>query len=434
MSTQRVTYTTAEALAYHKDRFSGNGKIEVIPKVPYRNTKDLTLAYSPGVAEPCSAIAKDPALQYHYTNKGNFVAIVTDGTAVLGLGDIGPKAAQPVMEGKSVLFKALGGVDAFPLCLDTQDTDEIVETVIHIAPVFGGINLEDISAPRCFDILARLEAALDIPVFHDDQHGSAVVTLAALLNALKVVGKKAGEVRIAMNGAGASAIATAEFLMNAGFRDVTLCDRKGIIYEGRKENMNPYKERIARVTNRERRTGSLAEAMRGADVFIGLSAADQVTPQMVRSMAKDPIIIAMANPVPEIHPDAALEAGARIVATGRSDYPNQVNNVLGFPGIFRGALSARAHTINQEMMMAAAHALAGAIPEDELREDFVIVSPLAPGVIAAEARAVARAAVKTGVARIPVDPDRVAADTTAYTEAIRERYEQFDQYLLAHQT
>ncbi|MFQ5692798.1 MAG: NADP-dependent malic enzyme [Nitrospinota bacterium] len=434
MPVQKVSYTTEEALAYHHGRFSGNGKIEVIPKVPYRNIKDLTLAYSPGVAEPCRAIAEDVARQYEYTNKGNLVAIVTDGTAVLGLGDIGPAAAQPVMEGKVVLFKALAGVDAFPILLDTRDTDEIVETVKRIAPAFGGINLEDISGPRCFDILERLDAALDIPVFHDDQHGTAVVILAALLNALKVVDKKIEETQIVVNGAGASAIASSEFLMNAGFKDVTLCDRKGIIYEGRAEHMNPYKEKISKVTNRQGRTGSLADALRGADVFLGLSVADQVDREMVRSMAKDPIIIAMANPVPEIPPEEALAAGARIVATGRSDYPNQVNNVLGFPGIFRGALSARASEINHPMMMAAARALADAVPEEEVNEEYIIASPLDPGVMPAEARAVAQAALDTGVARVDVDPDQVAAETTAFTEAIRRRYEQFDQYLLSRQT
>jgi malate dehydrogenase (oxaloacetate-decarboxylating) len=417
-----VSYTREEALEYHRHNFAGGGKFEVMSKVPTSNIKDLTLAYSPGVAEVCREIASDPESIHEYTAKDNVVAVVTDGTAILGLGNIGPEAGLPVMEGKCVLFKMLAGVDALPVCLRTRDTDAIVGIVKAMEPGLGGINLEDISAPRCFDILARLRREMDIPVFHDDQDGTAVVTLAALLNALKLVGKRLQEIKVTVAGAGAGGIATTRLLMHAGAQDVTLCDTTGIIYEGRAENMNPYKREIAAVTNRDRAKGSLADAMRGADVFIGLSVAKQVSAEMVRSMARDAIVLAMANPDPEILPEEAVAAGARVVATGRSDYANQVNNVLGFPGIFRGALDVRATDVNQAMLVAAAGAIAGLVGEEELSEDHVIVSPLDPRVMPAEAAAVAAAAVESGVARRALAPERVKARTERLIRLCRERY------------
>ncbi|MHC2994477.1 MAG: NAD-dependent malic enzyme [Candidatus Atribacteria bacterium] len=386
-----------EALELHQKY---KGKIEVISKTKIKDMHDLAVVYTPGVAEPCRKIHQDISQVYKYTTKGNMVAVVTDGTAVLGLGDIGPEAALPVMEGKAVLFKYFAGVDAFPICLATKDPDKIVEAVTLIAPSFGGINLEDISAPRCFEIEERLKKILDIPIFHDDQHGTAIVVLSGLINALKVIGKDMDKVKVVVNGAGASAIAVLKFLMSAELKKAILCDSKGIIYEGRKENMNPAKEEMAKVTNREMIKGTLTDAIVGADVFIGLSVAGALKPAMVKSMNSDAIVFAMANPTPEIMPYEAKVAGARIVATGRSDFPNQVNNCLGFPAIFKGALKVRASDINEEMKLAAAYAIASIIPEDELSEDNIIPNVFNPKVVEAESEAVAQAAIKTGVARI----------------------------------
>ncbi len=348
-----------------------NGKLDVSSKCPVDTGEDLAMAYTPGVAEPCKEIARDPELAYTYTIKSNTVAVVSDGSAVLGLGNIGPLAAMPVMEGKSVLFKEFGGVNAFPICLDTQDTEEIIESVIRIAPAFGGINLEDISAPRCFEIEERLKQVLDIPVFHDDQHGTAIVVTAGIINALKIVKKNKEDCKVVVNGAGAAGIAIAKMLLSYGFKDVTICDSRGIICLGN-EGMNWMKEQMAHVTNLSRKKGSLADAMEGADIFIGVSAPGVVSQDMVRSMNPDSILFTLANPVPEIMPDLAKEAGARIIGTGRSDFPNQVNNVLVFPGIFRGALDGRASQITEEMKLAAAEALAALIPEDQLSEDYIL--------------------------------------------------------------
>ena len=386
-----------EALKLHEEN---KGKIEVISKTKVKNMHDLAVVYTPGVAEPCRKIHQDVSQVYKYTTKGNMVAVVTDGTAVLGLGDIGPEAALPVMEGKAVLFKHFAGVDAFPICLATKDPDKIVEAVTLIAPSFGGINLEDISAPRCFEIEERLKKILDIPVFHDDQHGTAIVVLSGLINALKVVGKDLDKVKVVVNGAGASAIAVLKFIMSAGVKNAILCDSKGIIYEGRKENMNPVKEEMAKVTNRKIIKGTLADAIVRADVFLGLSVAGALKPEMVKTMAADSIIFAMANPTPEIMPDVAKAAGARIVCTGRSDFPNQVNNCLGFPAIFKGALKVRASQINEEMKLAAAYALASLISDDELNDENVIVNAFDPRVVERESEAVAKAAIESGVARI----------------------------------
>lgn len=363
------------------------GKLSVASKVALETRDDLSTAYTPGVAAPCLEIQKDKAKAYTYTAKGNLVAVVTDGTAVLGLGDIGPEAAMPVMEGKAVLFKAFGGVDAFPICLATKDTEEIIETVKRIAPAFGGINLEDISAPRCFEIERRLEEELDIPVFHDDQHGTAIVVTAALLNALKLTGKKMEEAHIVLNGPGSAGTAIAKMLLHAGVKHMLICDKEGILAEGR-ENMLPHTTELARLTNPEGRTGVLADAVKGADVFIGVSAAGVLKPEMVKSMNRDAIVFAMANPAPEISYEEAVEAGVRIMATGRSDYPNQINNVLVFPGIFRGALDARARDITYPMKLAAAYAIAGLIDETELREDYIIPSAFDKRVAKAVADAV----------------------------------------------
>lgn len=386
-----------EALKLHEEN---KGKIEVISKTEVKNMHDLAVVYTPGVAEPCRKIHQDVNQVYRYTTKGNMVAVVTDGTAVLGLGDIGPEAALPVMEGKAVLFKHFANIDAFPICLATKDPDKIVEAVTLIAPGFGGINLEDISAPRCFEIEDRLKKILDIPVFHDDQHGTAIVVLSGLINALKVVGKEIDKIKVVVNGAGASAIAVLKFIMSAGVKNAILCDSKGIIYEGRKENMNPVKEEMAKITNKEKIKGTLVDAIKGADVFLGLSVAGALKAEMVKTMASDSIIFAMANPTPEIMPDIAKAAGARIVATGRSDFPKQVNNCLGFPAIFKGALKVRASQINKEMKLAAAHALASLISEDELNDDNVIADVFDPRVVERESEAVAKAAVESGVARI----------------------------------
>lgn len=397
-----------DALKLHKDNV---GKLGVYSKVEVNNSRDLSLAYSPGVAEPCKEIAEDKSKVYEYTNKGNFVAVVSDGTAVLGLGDIGPEAALPVMEGKAVLFKAFAGVDAFPICLDTKDVDKIVETVKLLEPTFGGVNLEDIKAPECFAIEARLKKETNIPIFHDDQHGTAIVCMAGLINALKITGKKMDEIKVVTNGAGASGIAIIKILMSIGVKHVVMCDTKGIIYEGRTFGMNPVKEEIAKITNKDKIEGTLADALIGADVFIGVSAADQVKPEMVKSMAKDPIIFAMANPVPEIMPELAKEAGAAIVGTGRSDYPNQVNNVLAFPGIFRGALDVKASDINEEMKVAAAYAIAELIDEKDLNSDYVIPAAFDPRVAPAVAKAVAKAAIESGIAGNKLDPEVVAENT-----------------------
>lgn len=376
-----------------------NGKIEVISRAKIETPEDLAVAYTPGVAEPCLEIAKDVDLSYKYTRRGNLVAVVTDGTAVLGLGDIGPEAGMPVMEGKCALFKEFGDVDAFPLCIRSKDVDEIVNTVALLAGSFGGINLEDISAPRCFEIERKLKERCDIPVFHDDQHGTAVVTAAALLNALKFTGRKIEDIKVVMSGAGAAGSAIIKLLIELGLKNVIMCDRKGAIYEGR-EGLNEEKAKMAAITNREKQAGSLADVLKGADVFIGVSAPGTVTEEMVKTMAKDPILFPMANPVPEIMPDLAMKAGAAVVGTGRSDFPNQINNVLAFPGIFRGALDVRAKDINDPMNAAAAHAIANLIDESELRADYIIPDPFDPRVKEAVSAAVAKVARETGAARI----------------------------------
>lgn len=397
-----------DALELHRNH---QGKLAVQSKVKVENARDLSLAYSPGVAEPCKEIHLDKQKAYEYTAKGNTVAIVTNGTAVLGLGNIGAHAALPVMEGKAVLFKAFAGVDAFPICLDTEDTEEIIRTVKLLEPQFGGVNLEDIAAPACFEIEERLKRETDIPVFHDDQHGTAIVTLAGLLNALKVVGKRIQDIRVVANGAGAAGIATVKLLLAAGVKDVIMCDTKGAIYSGRTEGMNAVKQIIAKNTNHEKQSGSLDKVIAGADVFVGVSVAGALTAEMVRTMNPDSIIFAMANPVPEIHPEEALALGARIVGTGRSDYPNQVNNVLAFPGVFRGALDTRATNITEDMKVAAAHAIAGLVAPHELAADYIIPRPFDPRVAPAVAAAVAQAAMDGGVARQQVNPADVANRT-----------------------
>ena len=386
-----------ESLRLHEE---WKGKIEVVATVPVKTKEDLSLAYTPGVAQPCLEIQKDVEKSYDLTRRHNMCLVVTDGSAVLGLGDIGPEAGMPVMEGKCVLFKTFGDVDAFPLCIKSHDVDEIVNTIYLISGSFGGVNLEDISAPRCFEIEKKLKEKCDIPIFHDDQHGTAIITLAGLTNALRLVGKKKEDVKIVVNGAGAAAISITKLLLTAGCKNVTLCDRKGAIYEGRQEGMNPVKEEMAKITNLEKKAGSLADMLVGADVFIGVSAPKTVTVDMVKTMNKDAIIFACANPTPEIFPDEAKEGGARVIATGRSDFPNQINNVLAFPGIFRGAFDVRASDINDEMKMAAAEALANLISEDELSEDYIIPAAFDPRVGKAVAEAVAEAARKSGVARI----------------------------------
>ena len=386
-----------ESLKKHEE---WKGKIEVVATVPVKTKEDLSLAYTPGVAAPCIAIQKDVDRSYELTRRWNLCLVVTDGTAVLGLGDIGPEAGMPVMEGKCVLFKSFGGVDAFPLCIKSKDVDEIVNTIYLISGSFGGVNLEDIAAPRCFEIEKKLKEKCDIPIFHDDQHGTAVITLAGLTNALKVVGKTKEDVRVVINGAGAAAISITKLLLSDGFRNITLCDRKGAIYEGRSEGMNPIKDEMALLTNREKRTGSLADMLVGADVFIGVSAPGMVTTEMVRTMNRDAIVFACANPTPEIFPDDAKAGGAKVIATGRSDYPNQINNVLAFPGIFRGTFDVRARDINDAMKIAAARALAGLITEEELSAEYIIPNAFDPRVGQTVAAAVAKAARDTGVARI----------------------------------
>ncbi len=383
------------ALELHKEN---QGKLEIVSKVDLGSSKDLTLAYTPGVAAPCLEIKDDYNKIYDYTTKSNMVAVVTNGTAVLGLGNIGAGAGLPVMEGKAVLFKSFAGVDAVPLCLNSRNVDDICQTVEMLEPGFGGINLEDIKAPECFDIETRLKETMNIPVFHDDQHGTAVVAVSALMNGFKLLGKRFRDAKVVVNGAGAAGMAITRLLQAVGTKHIILCDTKGAIYEGRAEGMNPYKEDIARITNKRKEAGSLVDVIKGADVFIGVSVAKCVTEEMVRSMNKDAIIMAMANPEPEIMPELAKKAGARIVCTGRSDFPNQVNNLLAFPGIFRGALDVRATDINTEMKIAAATAIASLIPEEELSEDNIIISPFDKRVAPRVASAVAQAAIDTGVA------------------------------------
>ena len=386
-----------ESLRLHNE---WKGKIEVINTVPVKNRKDLSLAYTPGVAQPCLEIHKNVERSYDLTRRWNMCLVVTDGSAVLGLGDIGPEAGMPVMEGKCVLFKAFGDVDAFPLCIKSKDVDEIVNTIYLISGSFGGVNLEDISAPRCFEIEKKLKEKCDIPIFHDDQHGTAVVTLAGLINALKITGRNKENVKVVVNGAGAAAISISKLLLSDGFKNITLCDRHGAIYEGRENNMNDIKKEIASITNPDKKTGFLADVLQGADVFIGVSVPDTLTTDMVRTMAKDPIVFACANPIPEILPEDAKAGGAAVVATGRSDYPNQINNVLAFPGIFRGTFDVRARDINDEMKIAAAYALAGLIDDKDLNPEYIIPEAFDPRVGKAVAKAVAEAARKSGVARI----------------------------------
>lgn len=385
-----------ESLKLH---YQWKGKLDTVPKMKIENSDDLSLAYTPGVAQPCIEIQKDPSLSYELTGRGNTVAVITDGSAVLGLGDIGPEAGMPVMEGKCVLFKAFGGVNAIPLCLKTKDVDEFVNAVYLLSGSFGGINLEDISAPRCFEIERKLKEKCDIPVFHDDQHGTAIVVLSAMINALKVVGKRMEDIKVVTSGAGAAGIAIIKLLISMGLKNVIMCDRTGAIYEGR-DKLNPAKEGIAKITNRSMEKGSLKDVICGADVFIGVSSPGTVTPEMVKSMAPGAILFPMANPTPEIMPDVALAAGAAVVGTGRSDFPNQINNVLAFPGIFRGAFDVRASEINDEMKLAAAYALADLVSPEELSPNYIIVPAFDPRVGPAVAKAVAEAAKKTGVARI----------------------------------
>ncbi|TFE00934.1 NAD(P)-dependent malic enzyme [Jeotgalibacillus salarius] len=402
-----------EALHMHR---VNQGKLETKSKVAVRNAEELSLAYSPGVAEPCKEIYDKPETVYDYTMKGNMVAVVSDGTAVLGLGNIGPEASLPVMEGKAVLFKSFAGVDAFPICLNTTEIDKIVETVKLMEPTFGGVNLEDIAAPRCFEIEERLKKETNIPIFHDDQHGTAIVTVAGLVNALKITNKEFSSIRVVMNGAGAAGIAIIKLLYSYGVRDIIMCDSKGAIYEGRPYGMNEVKHNVAKITNRERLEGSLSDVIEGADVFIGVSVAGALTEEMVQKMNDDSIIFAMANPVPEIMPALAKANGARVVGTGRSDFPNQVNNVLAFPGIFRGALDVRATHINEKMKIAAVEAIASLISEDELNEDYVIPAPFDARVAPAVASRVANAAMETGVARIKVDPEEVREKTARLSQ------------------
>jgi malate dehydrogenase (oxaloacetate-decarboxylating) len=393
-----------DALELHS---SNQGKISVVSKVEVQSSRDLSLAYSPGVAEPCKEIHANKEKVYEYTAKGNLVAVVSNGTAVLGLGNIGAEASMPVMEGKAVLFKRFAGVDAFPICLGTSDVDQLVQAVKLMEPTFGGVNLEDIAAPACFEIEERLKREMNIPVFHDDQHGTAIVTLAGLINALKLVGKSLGDIRIVVNGAGAAGIAIINLLVSMGAQHIVLCDTKGAIYEGRSEGMNAMKQMIAKKVNQEKTSGSLSEVITGADVFIGVSVAGALTEEMIRSMAPEPIIFAMANPDPEILPDQAIAAGARVIGTGRSDFANQVNNVLAFPGIFRGALDVQASTINEEMKIAAVYAISNLVHEDELNSDHIIPHSLDSRVASNVAIAVARAAIESGVARKVIDPEDI---------------------------
>ena len=402
-----------EALQMH---IENQGKLEVAPKVKVTNKEELSLAYSPGVAEPCKEIHEDPRKVFEYTMKGNTVAVVTDGTAVLGLGNIGAEASIPVMEGKAVLFKSFSGIDGVPIALNTTDTDEIVNTVKLLEPNYGGINLEDISAPRCFEIEERLKKETKIPVFHDDQHGTAIVTVAGMINALRIVDKDLSDIKVVLNGAGAAGIAIVKLLYSYGVRDMIMCDSKGAIYEGRDYGMNDTKAYVAKWTNRDKKDGSLNDIIQDADVFIGVSVADLLTKEMVESMADDPIIFAMANPNPEIKPDIAKAAGAKVIGTGRSDYPNQINNVLAFPGIFRGALDVEATHINEEMKQAAVEAIANLIEPDELNADYCIPGPFDKRVAPSVAREVAKAAMESGVARVDVDPESIYDKTMKLTD------------------
>ncbi|TRM12938.1 NAD-dependent malic enzyme [Lentibacillus cibarius] len=401
-----------EALHMHK---VNKGKLSTESKVQVKNAKDLSLAYSPGVAEPCKEIHDRKETVYDYTMKGNMVAVVSNGSAVLGLGNIGPEAALPVMEGKAVLFKNFSGVDAFPVCLDSYDVEAIVQTVKMMEPTFGGVNLEDIAAPDCFVIEERLKKETNIPIFHDDQHGTAIVTVAGLINALKLSGKSFSDIKVVANGAGAAGIAIIKLLYNFGVRDIIMCDSKGAIFEGRSYGMNEVKEEVAKMTNKDKQEGDLEDILEDADVFIGVSVGGLLTKEMVQKMSDDPIIFAMANPDPEIMPSDAKEVGVKVIGTGRSDFPNQVNNVLAFPGIFRGALDVRATRINEPMKIAAAEAIASLITEDELNEDYVIPAPFDPRVAPLVASSVAKAAMETGVARIDVDPEQVAEKTRNLT-------------------
>ncbi|MDT0654395.1 NAD(P)-dependent malic enzyme [Staphylococcus chromogenes] len=402
-----------EALQMHKEN---HGKLAVTPKVKVTNKEELSLAYSPGVAEPCKDIHEHPEKVYDYTMKNNTVAVISDGTAVLGLGNIGAEASLPVMEGKAVLFKSFSGIDGIPLSLSTTDTEEIIRTVKLLEPNFGGINLEDISAPRCFEIEERLKKETKIPVFHDDQHGTAIVTLAGLMNALRIVKKDLSDIRVVLNGAGAAGIAIVKLLYSYGVREMIMCDSQGAIYEGRPHGMNPTKEYVAKWTNKDKINGKLADVIEGADVFIGVSVANLLSEEMVRSMADNPVIFAMANPNPEITPELAKSAGAKVIGTGRSDFPNQINNVLAFPGIFRGALNVRATHINEQMKQAAVEAIASLISEEELTEDYVIPGPFDKRVAPSVAKAVAKAAMESGVARIDVDPEEIYQKTLALTD------------------
>ncbi|WP_368503568.1 NADP-dependent malic enzyme [Alkalihalophilus sp. As8PL] len=403
-----MSTTREEALHIHR---ANQGKLESKSKVPVKNARDLSLAYSPGVAEPCKEIFEDVESVYEYTMKGNMVAVVSNGTAVLGLGNIGPEASLPVMEGKAVLFKSFAGVDAFPICLRSTDVDTIVETVKLMEPTFGGVNLEDIAAPSCFEIEERLKKEANIPVFHDDQHGTAIVTLAGLINALKLTGKKMSEIKVVANGAGSAGIAIIKLMQRMGVRDIIMCDSKGSIFDGRSYGMNDVKAEVAKFTNRDRLEGTLADVIKDTDVFIGVSVAGALTEEMIETMNEDPIIFAMANPVPEIMPEKAKAAGAKVIGTGRSDFPNQVNNVLAFPGIFRGALDVRATHINEEMKVAAVYAIADLVAEADLSADYVIPAPFDPRVAPAVAAAVAKTAMETGVARLKVDPEQIAEKT-----------------------
>lgn len=402
-----------EALQMHREN---QGKLEVAPKVKVTNKEELSLAYSPGVAEPCKEIHEDPRKVFEYTMKANTVAVVTDGTAVLGLGNIGAEASIPVMEGKAVLFKSFSGIDGVPIALNTTDTDEIVNTVKLLEPNYGGINLEDISAPRCFEIEERLKKETKIPVFHDDQHGTAIVTVAGMINALRIVDKDLSDIKVVLNGAGAAGIAIVKLLYSYGVRDMIMCDSKGAIYEGRDYGMNDTKAYVAKWTNRDKKDGSLNDIIQDADVFIGVSVADLLTKEMVESMADDPIIFAMANPNPEIKPDIAKAAGAKVIGTGRSDYPNQINNVLAFPGIFRGALDVEATHINEEIKQAAVEAIANLIEPDELNADYCIPGPFDKRVAPSVAREVAKAAMESGVARVDVDPESIYDKTMKLTD------------------
>lgn len=402
-----------EALQMHKEN---HGKLAVAPKVKVTNKEELSLAYSPGVAEPCKDIHEHPEKVYDYTMKNNTVAVISDGTAVLGLGNIGAEASLPVMEGKAVLFKSFSGIDGIPLSLSTTDTEEIIQTVKLLEPNFGGINLEDISAPRCFEIEERLKKETKIPVFHDDQHGTAIVTLAGLMNALRIVKKDLSDIRVVLNGAGAAGIAIVKLLYSYGVREMIMCDSQGAIYEGRPHGMNPTKEYVAKWTNKDKINGKLADVIEGADVFIGVSVANLLSEEMVRSMADNPVIFAMANPNPEITPELAKSAGAKVIGTGRSDFPNQINNVLAFPGIFRGALDVRATHINEQMKQAAVEAIASLISEEELTEDYVIPGPFDKRVAPSVVKAVAKAAMESGVARIDVDPEEIYQKTLALTD------------------